>query len=347
MSSGSVTLGGNMSVALGPLGRNGEALGSLNMSGKVAAMFVFSFSLHRSPYTTPHYRYSYSRSRGLFGGVSIEGSVIVERQDANTAAYNADISAKRLLSGEIKPPEWAAGLIRTLDTCTGMPSGQPWKGDRDGGAKSPYLFGSVESPRNEKPSMFSGSQARKNPKQRGSNSSSTFPPTSWGSPKDKGSYFDDLLEEPSSSSRVSRSNTSATANFETQFESDFVPEQTYPRSTHKPSNSRFNRDSPSSNQARSSTVSSYSDRRSNPFSSSETDQEFFQTQESRPFIAPKPELAKPLLPHEGVARGIALFNFRAVQVRVMSHCTLVMTFTLRTDFCVRGRLGISLFRKAM
>jgi lipid-binding SYLF domain-containing protein len=29
---------GNMSLALGPLGRNGEAIGSLNTSGKVAAM---------------------------------------------------------------------------------------------------------------------------------------------------------------------------------------------------------------------------------------------------------------------------------------------------------------------
>lgn len=29
-----------MSIALGPLGRNGEALGSLNTSGKVAAMYV-------------------------------------------------------------------------------------------------------------------------------------------------------------------------------------------------------------------------------------------------------------------------------------------------------------------
>ena len=40
MSAGSVTLGGNLSVAVGPLGRNGEALGSLNTSGKVAAMYV-------------------------------------------------------------------------------------------------------------------------------------------------------------------------------------------------------------------------------------------------------------------------------------------------------------------
>ena len=40
MSAGSLPLGGNMSIALGPLGRNGEALGSVNTSGKVAAMFV-------------------------------------------------------------------------------------------------------------------------------------------------------------------------------------------------------------------------------------------------------------------------------------------------------------------
>ncbi|CCA75881.1 related to YSC84-protein involved in the organization of actin cytoskeleton [Serendipita indica DSM 11827] len=38
MSAGSVTLGGNLSVALGPVGRTGEAAGALNTSGKVAAM---------------------------------------------------------------------------------------------------------------------------------------------------------------------------------------------------------------------------------------------------------------------------------------------------------------------
>lgn len=38
MSAGSLTLGGNLSVAVGPLGRNGEAIGSLSSKGKVAAM---------------------------------------------------------------------------------------------------------------------------------------------------------------------------------------------------------------------------------------------------------------------------------------------------------------------
>jgi len=44
MAAGSLTLGGNMSIALGPLGRNGEASGSLSTSGKVAAMYSSSLS---------------------------------------------------------------------------------------------------------------------------------------------------------------------------------------------------------------------------------------------------------------------------------------------------------------
>lgn len=44
MAAGSLTLGGNMSIALGPLGRNGEASGSLSTSGKMAAMY-FSCSV--------------------------------------------------------------------------------------------------------------------------------------------------------------------------------------------------------------------------------------------------------------------------------------------------------------
>jgi hypothetical protein len=36
--------------------------------------------------------------------------------------------------------------------------------------------------------------------------------------------------------------------------------------------------------------------------------------QSPPFIQIKPELNKPLLPHEGVARAIALYDYRATQV---------------------------------
>lgn len=42
MSAGSVSLGGNMSVAIGPLGRTGEASGSVSTKGRVAAMYSYS-----------------------------------------------------------------------------------------------------------------------------------------------------------------------------------------------------------------------------------------------------------------------------------------------------------------
>jgi hypothetical protein len=66
---------------------------------------------------------------------------------------------------------------------------------------------------------------------------------------------------------------------------------------------------------------SYSDLRpSNPFSQPNSrDEDIFMTDDRRESqspqrIGPKPELAKPLLPHEGVARAIALYDFPAVEV---------------------------------
>ncbi|KAG5350240.1 hypothetical protein C0989_011997 [Termitomyces sp. Mn162] len=125
MAAGSLTLGGNLSIALGPLGRNGEALGSLNTSGTVAAM------------------YSYSKTRGLFGGISVEGSVIVERQDANQQAYHSPVNARMLLGGVVDPPEWASYLVHTLESCTGMPGGRKWIQDER--ADGTYAFGGLTS----------------------------------------------------------------------------------------------------------------------------------------------------------------------------------------------------------
>ncbi|ODO06091.1 hypothetical protein L198_01322 [Cryptococcus wingfieldii CBS 7118] len=112
MSAGSLTIGGNLSVAVGPLGRNAEGSGALNSKGKLAAM------------------YSYSKTKGLFGGVSVEGSVIVERQDANRMAYGGNVSSKQILSGHILDgidmPDWAFVLLDQLEKCTALPGGQKW-----------------------------------------------------------------------------------------------------------------------------------------------------------------------------------------------------------------------------
>ncbi|KAG0148417.1 hypothetical protein CROQUDRAFT_714539 [Cronartium quercuum f. sp. fusiforme G11] len=96
MSAGSITLGGNMSVALGPIGRNAEGSGSINTKGKLATM------------------YSYSKTKGAFAGISVEGSAIFERQDCNVKSYGNTVTATKLLSGQIEPPDFAQELIQAL-----------------------------------------------------------------------------------------------------------------------------------------------------------------------------------------------------------------------------------------
>ena len=93
----SVTLGGNVSLAAGPVGRNAEAAGAASLKG-VAGVF------------------SYSKTKGLFAGVSLEGSAIIERRDANEKLYNGKITAKQLLEGGIRPPPAADPLMRVLNT---------------------------------------------------------------------------------------------------------------------------------------------------------------------------------------------------------------------------------------
>ncbi|KAI1006408.1 SH3 domain-containing protein [Podosphaera aphanis] len=94
---GSLTLGGNVSVAVGPLGRNAEAAGAASFKG-VAGIF------------------SYSKTKGIFAGVSLEGSAIVERRDANEKLYGHRYTASQLLSGSVPPPLAAQELLDVLKT---------------------------------------------------------------------------------------------------------------------------------------------------------------------------------------------------------------------------------------
>ena len=59
---GNLTLGGNFTIAAGPLGRNLEADVAVRSA---AAIFT------------------YSKTRGIFAGISVEGSGLIERKDAN------------------------------------------------------------------------------------------------------------------------------------------------------------------------------------------------------------------------------------------------------------------------
>lgn len=94
---GSLTLGGNVSIAAGPVGRNAEAAGAASLKG-VAAVF------------------SYSKTKGLFAGVSLEGSALIERSDANEKLYGQRISAAALLEGAVRPPPSADPLMSVLNS---------------------------------------------------------------------------------------------------------------------------------------------------------------------------------------------------------------------------------------
>ncbi|RKF55436.1 SH3 domain-containing protein [Erysiphe neolycopersici] len=105
---GSLTLGGNISVAAGPMGRTAEAAGAASFKS-VAAIF------------------SYSRTKGFFAGVSFEGSVIVERRDANERLYGQRYTAYQLLNGSIPVPDAAQPMIKVLNSriFTGINAGPP------------------------------------------------------------------------------------------------------------------------------------------------------------------------------------------------------------------------------
>lgn len=79
------------------MGRNAEAAGAASLKG-VAGIF------------------SYSKTKGLFAGVSLEGSAIIERKDANAKLYGRQISARELLEGRERPPPAAAPLLSILNS---------------------------------------------------------------------------------------------------------------------------------------------------------------------------------------------------------------------------------------
>lgn len=94
---GSLTLGGNVSIAAGPVGRNAEAAGAASLKG-VAGVF------------------SYSKTKGLFAGVSLEGSALIERRDANEKLYGRRWTARELLGGSVPVPPAAEPLTRVLNS---------------------------------------------------------------------------------------------------------------------------------------------------------------------------------------------------------------------------------------
>lgn len=90
-----VKLGADAAAAAGPKGRNAQADTDVTMRAEVL---------------------TYSRSRGLFAGISLEGSTLRPDNDANERIYGRKIDAKDVaLKGAVPVPAAAKMLISTLN----------------------------------------------------------------------------------------------------------------------------------------------------------------------------------------------------------------------------------------
>jgi SH3 domain-containing YSC84-like protein 1 len=93
--SSKVKLGADASAAAGPKGRDAEADTDVTLRAEVL---------------------TYSRARGLFAGISLEGSTLRPDNDANERIYGMKISAKDIaLHGAVPIPESARSLTATLN----------------------------------------------------------------------------------------------------------------------------------------------------------------------------------------------------------------------------------------
>jgi lipid-binding SYLF domain-containing protein len=104
---GKLTLGADASVATGPVGRQGSAATDMNFNAEI---------------------YSYARTRGLFGGIALDGSHIAIDQSANASFYGkSGVTATEIFSGQAPaaPPTAQRFLDRLAQTTHSAVRGSP------------------------------------------------------------------------------------------------------------------------------------------------------------------------------------------------------------------------------
>src|ERR1700740_2144293 len=93
--SSKVKLGGDASAAAGPKGRSAEAATDVVMNAEIL---------------------SYSRTKGLFAGISLEGSTLRSDSGANEKLYSQKLNAKDIIQlGKVKTPACAQELVGLLN----------------------------------------------------------------------------------------------------------------------------------------------------------------------------------------------------------------------------------------
>lgn len=121
---GNLQLGADVGVAVGPLGRALEAdIGAA--PGSFAPI------------------YTYSMSKGLYAGISLDGKVIVTRNRVNERFYGREVTGPQFLSGEIPSPPAARPLYDALHRCHVYATGNMGRGGS--GSVSSYFLNRPKS----------------------------------------------------------------------------------------------------------------------------------------------------------------------------------------------------------
>ncbi|MFP5228237.1 MAG: lipid-binding SYLF domain-containing protein [Acidobacteriota bacterium] len=90
---GKAKLGSDASVAAGPVGRTAEASTNASMSAEML---------------------SYSRSQGVFAGISLSGTSLGPDNSSNEKIYGKSITGTEIFQGKVHPPSQASKLLATL-----------------------------------------------------------------------------------------------------------------------------------------------------------------------------------------------------------------------------------------
>lgn len=95
-----LSLGADAGLTLGPVGGGGGLGSAVSKTGRPM--------------------WSYMKSRGLWVGVGVDGTVIISRSDANAVFYKQrGVTAKQILTGQVSWPESALPLLEVLKAVEG------------------------------------------------------------------------------------------------------------------------------------------------------------------------------------------------------------------------------------
>ncbi len=98
------TLGGEASVAAGPIGRKAEALTDLQLQADIL---------------------SWSRTRGAFAGIALTGATLRPDADVDKELYGKELSNREILTGSVKPTAAGRPLVAELTSYSRHEEGKP------------------------------------------------------------------------------------------------------------------------------------------------------------------------------------------------------------------------------